>query len=145
MTNEKLMKLVSRLQDQYASDVACAFQSMSAMLDIFKVLFEKLEDTEDDVKRETMHVLTTVHRIWKKNSSMGKAEIDGTLIGLFSQLARETDLIDDNESMLIEHDDENRKTSVKVGVRFDDFPSADGMPSKEKLAENIENLHNAKA
>ena len=142
MTNEKLMRLVSKLQDQYASDVACAFQSMSAMLDIFKQLFEKLEDTEDDVKRETMHVLTTVHRIWKKNSSMGKAEIDGTLISLFSQLARETDLIDDNESMLIEHDDENRKTSVKVGVRFDDFPS---MTSKEKLAENIENLHNAKA
>jgi hypothetical protein len=115
------------------------------MLDIFKVLFEKLEDTEDDVKRETMHVLTTVHRIWKKNSSMGKAEIDGTLIGLFSQLARESDLIDDNESMLIEHDDETRQTSVKVGMRFDDFPSSDGMPSKEKLAGNIENLHNAKA
>ena len=64
MTNEKLTKLVSRLQDQYASDVACAFQSMSAMLDIFKTLFEKLEDTEDDVKRETMHVLSFVHRIW---------------------------------------------------------------------------------
>jgi superfamily I DNA and RNA helicase len=142
MTNEKLTKLVSRLQDQYASDVACAFQSMSAMLDIFKTLFEKLEDTEDDVKRETMHVLSFVHRIWKQNSSMGKSEIDGTLISLFSQLARETNLIDDNESILIEHNDETRQTSVKVGMRFDDFPST---TSKEKLIENIENLHNAKA
>tara|TARA_R100001086_G_scaffold249972_1_gene192170 strand:+ start:3509 stop:3730 length:222 start_codon:yes stop_codon:yes gene_type:complete len=73
---------------------------------------------------------------------MGKSEIDGTLISLFSQLARETNLIDDNESILIEHNDETRQTSVKVGMRFDDFPS---MSSKEKLIENIENLHNAKA